>query len=351
MNSKKVTISYNIHDIIKINLEWDKYYSVIRDLDLKFKYFQVDRVDNPDISIKIGKFEPDVRHCKVFERKYYVRDNFIFCRGGDLKSKWSFQINGLNTNKLFMNVDSRFFSLRGFIAPNFFVHLLLLSLLEQKLLEKNYLVLHSASVSKEGNSYLITGRGGSLKTSICMDLIRHKDYNYMSDDRSLVHKKMLFSFPTHLDIFSHMISKLKDERMTFFDRILLFYLLKYSKDIKKINITDKNKLTGIIFLSPSSRGYQKRQISEDSAIVKMSSNMNLELFEIMKIIGIDYSPILGCFQAYNSIYPSTSINRNYLFESNLRETLKDLPIYDVFIPKNYNKVTSNYIHNILKIIS
>ena len=90
----------------------------------------------------------------------------------------------------------------------------------------------------------------------------------------------------------------------------------------------------LLFLSPSNRGYQKRLLNIDSALIKMISNMELEFFEITKIIGLDISPILGCFQAYNSIYQSNSIANNSLFKSKLRETFIDLPIFEEvkFIP-------------------
>ena len=59
--------------------------------------------------------------------------------------------------------------------------------------------------------YILAGRGGSFKTTLCMDLIRKKGCNLLGDDRVLIGNGSAYSFPMSLPVFSYMLQNLDHE--------------------------------------------------------------------------------------------------------------------------------------------
>ena len=67
----KQVLNYNVHDILRFQITRDNKYN-LRDVSRMFSCFQVDRVDNPDIILNIGKFTPSNNDCYFIDYKYHI---------------------------------------------------------------------------------------------------------------------------------------------------------------------------------------------------------------------------------------------------------------------------------------
>jgi hypothetical protein len=332
-----ISANFDIHGVLKIKFRWKKYRAMLRDLDLKLNYFFVEDLNDPDIIVEIGPFKPNLVGCRVYERRFFVKEGFVYGVGGSWRTKWSVQIDGLDKDRLFMNIDGKLRSIRGLLAPNMLVSLLVLPLLEFKFFNKGYLLLHSGAVSKDGRGYLIVGRGGSAKTSIVMDLIRKYGYEYIGDDRVLVGSGIVLSFPTHIQTFEYLLNNAENEFMNFYEKLrLIAYLLKDRQ--VKLKIAEKSLLAGVLFIIPSTKPYTVKCLNTGDATKKMVANMLMEHFETLKIVGLDISPTFECFTAYSAAYPNSSVAK---FQENLllqlESLLSELPIYEISIPLKYDE--------------
>jgi len=54
------------------------------------------------------------------------------------------------------------------------------------LLKNNYSFIHGSSFQKNQHGFLLTGTGGSGKTSIIMNLLKHKEIRYLSEDFAII---------------------------------------------------------------------------------------------------------------------------------------------------------------------
>ena len=54
------------------------------------------------------------------------------------------------------------------------------------LLKKNFSFIHGSSFQKDQNGFLLTGTGGSGKTSIGMELLKQKEIKYLSEDFAII---------------------------------------------------------------------------------------------------------------------------------------------------------------------
>jgi hypothetical protein len=334
-----VSANFDIHGILKIKFRWKKYRVILKDLDLKYNYFFVDKLVDPDIIIEIGPFKPNLTGCRIYERGFFVREGFVYGTGRSLRTRWDVQINGLDKDRLFVNVNGKLRSIRGLLAPNMPANLLVLPLLELKFFDKGYLLLHSAAVSKDGRGYLIVGRGGSAKTSIVMDLIRKYGYEYMGDDRVLIGQDIVLSFPTHIRTFEYLLNNAENEFMNLYTKLrLVTYLLKDRQ--VKLKIAEKSTLAKVLFIVPSTKPYNVKCLNAKDAAKKMMANMLMEQFEMLKIVGLDTCPTFGCLTVYSAAYPNSSVAK---FQENLllqlKSLLSGLPIYEMSIPLKYDEET------------
>jgi len=91
----KEKISYNIHNILKIEINRIKKLELLRDLNLRFTYFEVDNVKNPDIILNLGPFKPENKDCTIIDHKYYIKNNYFYCKESEENAKWDIYIDSV----------------------------------------------------------------------------------------------------------------------------------------------------------------------------------------------------------------------------------------------------------------
>ena len=242
-------LNYNIHDILKMRIVRNRTFDLLRDLNLRFSCFEVDEIERPDLTINIGPFEPSNRECYAVDRKYYVSEGYLYCRDSEKRAQWEFEILGLEEEQTVLNFNGFIFGLHQIVFPHVFAQNMVgRSLLEYKLSQQSYFLVHAASVVKNDRAFLLVGRGGANKTSVTMDLVRDKGFGFQGDDWVILRDDRVMSFPTHFLEFNFRARHLPSENLRGLgDKFRLVRYLNQRMDYRRtpIRVTESCRLAAI----------------------------------------------------------------------------------------------------------
>ena len=153
---KRIVKHYNVHDILTFQIVCDDGNNYLPDFNFPFSYFEVESVDNPDIILSIGPFEPNNADCDIVFKKYHIKKDYVYCQEQEGLASWQVEINGLEdeTTIIYFNWIRK--PLRGFVAPNNLSQVVYLeSFLDYKLKKKGKCLFNEADVcNKEKKAIL-----------------------------------------------------------------------------------------------------------------------------------------------------------------------------------------------------
>ena len=345
----KQTLNYNIHDILKFKIIRDKGRGLRDLINLKFSFFEVEDVDNPDITLNIGKFTPSNKNCYLVDHKYYIKENYFYCKDSEGKAKWEVEISGFEDGETTINFNGRIKGFQSFMNPDFIAQNLLIRLIEYKLSKKGYFLAHSAGISKNKQAYILSGRGGTFKTSLCMDFIRRGGFEFLGDDRVILHKDKVLSFPMSLRVFGFMCKHLPNEDFwNTFNKIRFAKWLWDGKDKRDtpIKIGEPSKIKHLLFIVRTNKEIiTVREISLKETIDRLITNNRLEDFISLGGMGINSGPYLKYALAYSYIFPDSSVATQKKKDLDvLKSILENVPIHEIEIPNNYDLNVFNELH-------
>jgi len=360
----KQVLSYNIHDILKFQIIRDRGLDFGGLINLRFSCFQVEQVEKPDIILNIGRFVPANEDCYLVDHKYYVKENYFYCRESEGKANWEVEIIGFEQGDTTINlhVTPRFqvppvdrLRIAVFLPQAF-----LLRIIEYKLGIKGYFLTHSAAVSKDSRAYLLSGRAGCFKTSLCMDFVRRAGFICLGDDRVILCQDKILDFPMNSAIFEFMTKRLPDETHFGVLKQVQFttdYLRgRYGK--AGDNRAKSAELSALLLIARSNRLQANKRVSFESVphdsleeiIDSLLVSTRLEDFIGMGMpgFGISSAPFLRYMLAYSSVFPDSLVatQEKKLAES-LRSSLENIPVYRVEIPHDYSPDTFDQIHRFI----
>lgn len=335
-------LNYNLHDIIKFKIVRSKGYGLRDIINLKFSFFEVEDVDDPDITLNIEKFTPSDENCYLVDHKYYVKDNYFYCKDREGKAKWEVEITGFEDGNTTINFNGKIGGFQSFTNPDFIAQNLLLRIIGYKLARKGYFLAHSAGISKNNQAYVLVGRGGTFKTSLCMDIIRRAGFEFLGDDRVILHGDMVFSFPMGLRVFSFMCDHLPNEKSwNVFNKIRFVKCLWDTKSKKDnpIKVGKPSKLKSLLFIVRTNKEtISERRIPLNEAVDRLITNNRLEDFISLGGMGINSGPHLKYALAYSYIFPDSPVaTQKRDIEQGLRSFIEKVPIYEIEIPYSYNR--------------
>jgi len=358
----KQTLSYNIHNILKFQINSNTKYGFSNLPNLKFSSFRVESVDKPDMVLNIGRFTPSNSNCYVVDHKYYVKNNYLYCHDSNGKASWQVEITGLEQGNTTINFNiTRRFQPQPtdlIYVPLFLPQAFLLRIIDYRLSTMGYFLAHAGAMAKDNQAYLLCGRAGCFKTSLCMEFVRRAGFTWLGDDRVIMHKGKVLGFPMNSSMFKFMTERLPDETRWNNFRLLQFtagqLLGKHkqtpepkpgSAKIKAILVIDRNsgpdgneKVT----LSPTPQS-QLEQVTDSLAI-----SSKLEDFKGLGSFGINSAPFWHYMLAYSFVFPESLIAAQEKQPAkSLRNALDNIPIYRVSIPPEYSPSTFNQIHQFL----
>ncbi|MFC1906260.1 hypothetical protein ACFLV9_00220 [Chloroflexota bacterium] len=339
------TLNYNIHNLLKFQVVRDEKRALAWDLNFPFSYFEVEKVNDPDIVLNIGKFTPSNHDCYLIEHRYYVKDNYLYCKDIRNRTKWEVEISGFEQGKTVVNFNAATFGFADILIPDFLPqNLLLRPLIEYKLAERNYFLIHSAAVSRNGQAYLLEGRAGAYKTTLCMDLIRKSGFSFMGDDRIIIHDGHVLSFPLHYTTFTFKARNLPTENFrSLWDKI---HLLKYLREnLNNTNgdnkVTECSTLKAVFSMVKTNKQYViKRNSNLKKVVARLPVSMQMEMVHSPTMLGMNFGCYFSYMMAYSFVFPKSKIALYWhKMEDKLLRELENIPLYEIEVPRNYSQET------------
>lgn len=345
MKAMKQILNYNIHDILKFQIVLDQKFNFIDYLNIEHRFFEVENVDKPDIILNIGKFEPSNEDCYVVDSKYYIKDNYFYCKDSVDKTKWEVEIFGFESGDTKINFNIKVPGIRSLI-PILGAHNLLLSpLIDYKLLKNGYFLIHSAGISKNNRAVLFAGRGGSFKSTFAMDFVRNAKFDLLGDERVILHKDGILAYPWYLRGFEYKCKNLKTENYdNFLDRFkLIKYVWSNYNLPQNLNINIANSSALKCLFITYRKNINKTNCKENSNLEKIintliiNNKMEMQSITLPNIRGIHSNPYFEYMLAYSFIFPDSKVATHWDdLKRNLKETLENIPVYDLEIPIEYS---------------
>lgn len=360
----KQVLNYHVHDILKFQIIRNGKSGFGDLFNMRFSCFQVERVEKPDIVLNIGRFVPSNENCYLVDHKYYIKDNYFYCRESEGKARWEVEVKGLEWGETIINFHlSRRFQpnpVDVFRVPFFLPQAFLLRIIEYKLGEKDYFLTHSAAISNGGKAYLLSGRAGGFKTSLCMDFVRRAGFDCLGDDRVILYRDKVFGFLMNSAMFEFMTEMLPDE--TRFGALkqaqFIGGYLRGRRGKADVNKPKSAKLRALFLVAKSTRLDNKQVKFEpvpQSSLKEVVSNLllsaRLEDFCGMGMpsFGISSAPFLRYMLAYTFIFPKSSVaTQESRLADSLTSSLENIPIYRLEIPSDYSLNTFNQIQEFIR---
>lgn len=280
MVPKMSSITYNLHNLVKV--------SFTKDFSPKFipEYFKDKRAKEADLTID------ERRDLKFDKTRYQCMEHF---HGGGGSLYFERSRYGIFAQKMLMSdlFGEAMLSFTRFTRVTKIVDIVTLIglLLEIKLLQRDHTLVHGAGVSKDGKGYLISGWGGTGKTSTLIALSR-EGFKLLGDEIVLLSKDgFLYSFPRTVDVHpgTANVSKLAIPRQKKVKGAIKHVICRLSPfelplspgigvELSKIGkIEGKAKLDGVFLLEKSSI-LRREKISKEEAIGGLVGMNKLELF-------------------------------------------------------------------------
>ena len=177
---------YNIHGIVRVSSNVEGFIP---------KHFECKSLKNVDLEIREGDFEFNKKAHKKIDFKFYSGQNKAYFEslfyGRPIYKVLIANLVG-RTKLSFTTMTRRIFG----------VHELIRMLLEIKLLQKGFTLVHAGGVAKENHGYLILGWSGIGKSSTIFGLAKERDFEIFGDDRVILSKGgEIYSYPEKAGVF------------------------------------------------------------------------------------------------------------------------------------------------------
>ena len=339
-------LNYNIHDLLTIKIRGNGFPDATK--HLRYSYFQTDEnIDNPDISLNIDKFIPSNEGATSIAHKYWVKDNYFYCKEKGSRAKWEIEIFGFETGNTVINFHGRNPGVKGLFFPTFMAQEFLIPFIEYKLAKKNCYFIHGGAVCKDDYGYVFTGRPGVWKTSLIMDLLRTNEYQFLGDDRIILRDDgSILCFPTSLFLFDYTLANTKTEQRSMSNNLNLVYrILMNRKEQSPKNLIKKCLMEKIVFISRFiDQNVQIHKIPPNEGLQKIIVNNMAEYIESTK-----KSPVGQFFtyvNIYSLIYPDTDLlSHHYHMEEQLSRFFSSIPLHTVTLPFRYDRSAFDFLAN------
>ena len=344
------SLFFDIHGLIKIQINTESRFDFLKDINFFLSYFEVKSIIDPDIILNIGKFSPSNSDCFIVDHKYYIKDNYFYCKDQEGRAKWEVEIFGFEKGKAIINFYGRILGIEQVLIPDYLAqNLILRPIIELKLLEKEYIIIHGLGMSKDGKGIIIAARGGLHKTRVAMELINNKRIKLIGDDRILIGKSIVYSFPLFYKTVVFRARKLEDQNITsLFQKIkLLYFLLEYKKT------SFKDYFENRCILSFFGIGARKERIYDIRICPSLKNDLMIRLINNDKMEKIStgiksfgFVPFYKYMLIYSYIYPKSNI---IIFWEKYSKLLKEnLPsnISLILFPKIFDDEIINFYKNI-----
>lgn len=311
---------------------------------MEYKNFETERVNDPDLTIYLGDFTPSNQECRILDNHHYVKEDYFYCKDSYKIAKWEFEMSGFESGDMKIQISTNSFA--SMIISGFLID----PLINFKLNEKGYSLIHGSCVSKDDHAYLFTAQGGGGKTSTALYTVE-RGFNFLGDNFTILDKGYALSFLSPLNIFSFNLVPVVKKNMginsrTEFHLKNILYKLTGLRIVTKINVKeifpesldDKSKVESIFLLIPKEK-FGIVEIDKEELIEHMVANMKLDSF-----------PFIKYMMEYSYMFPESRMaTHGDRYEESLRKNLSDhVTIYRVEVPQKYDIKTFEEIWRVIQ---
>lgn len=327
-----ISMNYNVHDKLKIRISPEKDSRQIGIDSDEMKYFHVKDIDAPNMTLNIGEFSPANDGCCIVDNKYYVKKNYFYCKDLNSSIKWETEIKGFEEGDQEINLHYTTTSPKVMLFSSVYRDFVLRPLIYKKLFDNGACMIHAAGVVKDGSAYVFPGRGGSFKTSIVTDLLRSGRYQFLGDDRVILHENKVLSFPTFLPVIDYIYRNKENERINMLDKLRIMR----SPPNPGISLAESGNLKKMFFLIRSTdSGLSIHDLDNKAAVDKLVTSIDMETSDQFESCHV--FPYYKYIQIYSYVYPNGPLAH---YKDNLRRTLSailsDVEKYEIRVPYDYN---------------
>ena len=344
----KIKMNFNVHDLFKFKMEGTNK-KILKHFSQDYSYFRTDEEIESELDIILSDFIPDNKDCYIINHKYYIKENYIYCKDKYKIVNWKFCIKNLNGK------PTIYFK-GGLFSALFLRDYIIEPLIAFKLAQKGFLLIHASGVALNGKGFVFPACKGVGKTSTMLNLIDNGGI-YLSNEPIIISNKgKVYSFPSHIHFYHYNLKgaskfsgslKIKDKIELELKHLIYILSLKYGSFPLNINaekvfekIGDEYPLQSLILLTKTNRNgitilenIDKKELVERLILVNM--------FEMQY-----FSDIL---MAYSYVFPK-NITKSFweIFEDNLLSALSKIPCHEVKIPFEYNEKVYEEIHQLIQ---
>lgn len=348
-------LNYNIHDIVRFQIIRNRKRDWLRDLNLPFSYFEVEKeTAKPDITLNIGKFTPSNQNCYLVDHKYYIKENYFYCKDEEGRARWEVEIYGFEDGDTAINFDGRVFGFHQIFIPELLPqNLFLMPLIGYKLSKKQCFLVHSAAIAKDGQAYLLAGRGGAFKTALALDFVRQKGFQFLGDDGVIICQDNVLTFPISLGLVSYKLRYPEKGGLEgFYDRISAIRHLRKGVDYDSIPLAQQSRLKAIFFIVKTNKQIvDKAEVDSKQAVSKLAKATNLEavISPCPMVMPAGSGRYLKYMLAYSFVFPNSQIAKYWShLEERVAHVLTATPVYEIKIPQDYTPAVFNEVWRCLE---
>jgi len=284
----------------------------------EYENFESKSLAEPDFVVYLGDFTPSNQCCYILDDRHYVKKNYLYCEEESYKlAKWKVQISGFEENPLVMHISTNVFG-------NMFLSPLINCLLDFKLNEKGYSLVHASCVGKNGGGYLFAARSGAGKTITALHFIE-KGLDFLGDNFVILRDGEVLSFLSPLNIFSYNLAPVIKRNLEVKHKLILnvknlLYIATggYVKLFTKLNpkdlfpdsLVDRCKLKMAFLLMPGEETRLQR-IDKEELVDHLVLNQ-----------GFEWLPLLANVLEYSYMFPGNNLSNHWeKYKENLRKNL------------------------------
>jgi hypothetical protein len=352
-------ISHNCCDLVRWQVRDQTRFEVFKDLSRPFSFFEVQDVIEPDIALTVGPFKSNDSVGQFWvDHKYLVGPNYIYCRERLARGWYEVEIQGLDDAQIAIKFHGKLSLLARAIAPLALVHhSILRPVLLYHLSRRGACLLHGAGIHRDERAIVLTGRGGTFKTSLAMDLVRLEGYRFLGDDAIVVSDTRAYPFPTHPQLFIYRALHLKNEELAgLLGRIrALRFLMQsdLSTLLGKVDLfgTTAVPLSAVVVVGRkrSTTTVQINEIDRQAAIDRLVANSYLETaVDTVYLLGRSPTVFASFLDAYALVYPDSRAATFWGdFTAELRQSLDGVACYELVLPATYTEQVSDQARSVI----
>lgn len=322
---------------LRLNLEnASRIQRLAGNLDMLLDFFQVDTLERTNLTINLGQFTPlatEETGSKTFDSttntRYRIGNGYLYSEARWKTAVWRVEFIDLDEDHIIINLDS---NLAGHL---FYPAHVVEPAIRMMLFDAGHVLIHAAGVADGLGALVISGPGGSGKTSCALHLI-WRGYGLLGDDFVSLKGNTIFPFPKFLHVLDYHLRNLPalNESITTPEKLLLKmkWLLHrssfgYAKlfshfrptDIRQLAISEPAELRQLVLLDTKDTNSAWQQVEATEAARALAS----DTFEEMH-------GMLPELEALASAFPGSRPYR-YLhgIESSLAKSLSEVECFKI----------------------